>query len=254
MPADRRRRLLLAAGLGAVAAVGWPGVASARGLPGMTDGPFYPSLAYRARSLDWDADLTAVRGRDADGQPLPRARGEHLDLHGAVRDAAGRAVDGAEIEIWQCDVFGSYRHPRGAGERIDSGFQGFGATRSDARGGYRFRTIRPAPYPGRTPHIHVKLRHPGLRRGDFAAVRRRRVRQCRRLPLSPPRRRRSPGSRVAAAACAGRRAGALDRRARPRRRQLAGPLPRPAPGARAAHASPVSLPSAASRASRSLRQ
>ena len=33
------------------------------------------------------------------------------------------------------------------------------ATRSDARGGYRFRTIRPVPYPGRTPHIHVKLRH-----------------------------------------------------------------------------------------------
>jgi protocatechuate 3,4-dioxygenase beta subunit len=35
-----------------------------------------------------------------------------------------------------------------------------GATRTDAQGRYRFRTIRPAPYPGRTPHIHVKLRHP----------------------------------------------------------------------------------------------
>jgi protocatechuate 3,4-dioxygenase beta subunit len=161
MNADRldRRRLIVAAGLGAVAAAALPAVASARGLPAMTDGPFYPSLAYRARSLDWDADLTMVRGRAPDGQPLPRARGEHLDLHGAVRDGDGRAVDGAEIEIWQCDSFGSYRHPRGAGERIDAGFQGFGATRSDARGGYRFRTIRPVPYPGRTPHIHVKLRH-----------------------------------------------------------------------------------------------
>jgi protocatechuate 3,4-dioxygenase beta subunit len=157
-----RRRLIVAASLGAVAAVGLPVVASARGLPAMTDGPFYPSLAYRARSLDWDADLTMVRGRAPDGQPLPRARGEHLDLHGAVRDGEGRVVDGAEIEIWQCDTFGSYRHPRGAGERIDAGFQGFGATRSDARGGYRFRTIRPVPYPGRTPHIHVKLRHPAF--------------------------------------------------------------------------------------------
>ena len=128
----------------------------------MTDGPFYPSLAYRARSLDWDADLTTVRGRAPDGQPLPKARGEHLDLHGVVRDGSGRAVDGAEIEIWQCDAFGSYRHPRGAGDRIDAGFQGFGATRSDGRGGYRFRTIRPVPYPGRTPHIHVKLRHPAF--------------------------------------------------------------------------------------------
>ncbi len=161
MDAERldRRRLIVAAGAGVVAAIGFPALAAARGLPPMTDGPFYPSLAYRARSLDWDADLTTVRGRAPDGQPLPRARGEHLDLHGVVRDAAGRAIDGAEVEIWQCDAFGSYRHPRGAGDRIDAGFQGFGATRGDARGSYRFRTIRPVPYPGRTPHIHVKLRH-----------------------------------------------------------------------------------------------
>ncbi|HWJ57140.1 MAG TPA: hypothetical protein VNR90_12970, partial [Vicinamibacterales bacterium] len=106
--------------------------------------------------------LTTVRGRAPDGQPLPKARGEHLDLHGIVRDGGGRAVDGAEIEIWQCDAFGSYRHPRGATGRIDAGFQGFGATRSDGRGGYRFRTIRPVPYPGRTPHIHVKVRHPSF--------------------------------------------------------------------------------------------
>ena len=153
------RRRLLAAGGGAIAWLALPGGAWSRGLPAMTDGPFYPSLSYRTRSLDWDADLTAVRGRTPDGQPQPPARGEHLDLHGVVRDDKGRAVDGAEIEIWQCDVFGSYRHPRGGGDRIDAGFQGFGATRSDGRGGYRFRTIRPVPYPGRTPHIHVKLRH-----------------------------------------------------------------------------------------------
>jgi protocatechuate 3,4-dioxygenase beta subunit len=157
----QRRRLILAAGAGSIAN-GAPALAWARGLPAMTDGPFYPSIAYRARSLDWDADLTTVRGRTPDGQPLARARGEHLDLHGVVRDSAGRVVDGAEIEIWQCDAVGSYRHPRGAGDRIDAGFQGFGATRSDARGGYRFRTIRPVPYPGRTPHIHVKLRHPAF--------------------------------------------------------------------------------------------
>ena len=163
LPQPRRRRLVLAAGLGTAAAVvSFPGLVSARGLPPMTDGPFYPNLAYRARSLDWDADLTTVRGRAPDGQPLPRARGELLDLHGIVQDGTGRAVDGAEIEIWQCDVHGSYRHPRGAGERIDAGFQGFGATRSDARGGYRFRTIRPVPSSGRTPHIHVKLRHPSF--------------------------------------------------------------------------------------------
>ena len=154
------RRRLLVGSAGALATVGCPRLAIAAGLPRMTDGPFYPPLAYRARSVDWDADLTTVRGNAPDGQPLPRARGEHLDLRGAVLDADGRVVDGAEVEIWQCDAVGSYRHPRGAGDRVDIGFQGFGSTRTDARGVYRFRTIRPVPYPGRTPHIHVKLRHP----------------------------------------------------------------------------------------------
>ena len=155
---DRRR--LVIAGVGAVAAVGWPPLAIARGLPPMTDGPFYPwDCLPRPRSLDWDADLTNVRGRAPDGQPTPPARGEHLDLHGVVRDGNGRTIDGAEIEIWQCDAFGSYRHPRGAGDRVDVGFQGFGATRSDARGGYAFAPSGRCRTLGRTPHIHVKLRH-----------------------------------------------------------------------------------------------
>lgn len=129
-------------------------------LPGMTEGPFYPSAEWRSRQLDWDADLTRVTrsaGRDA-----PRALGEWLDLGGRVVDARGRPIDGAEIEIWQCDVYGSYRHPRGAGSKVDEAFQGFGSTRSDAQGVYRFRTIKPVPYPGRAPHIHVRLRHPSF--------------------------------------------------------------------------------------------
>jgi protocatechuate 3,4-dioxygenase beta subunit len=57
-----------------------------------------------------------------------------------------------------------YRHPATERDRdaADPGFQGFGATRSAGDGGYRFRTIKPVPYPGRTPHIHVKLRHPSF--------------------------------------------------------------------------------------------
>ena len=129
-------------------------------LPGMTEGPFYPSAEWRSRQLDWDADLTRVTrstGRDA-----PRALGEWLDLGGHVVDTRGRSIDGAEIEIGQCDVYGSYRHPRGAGSKVDEAFQGFGSTRSDAQGVYRFRTIKPVPYPGRAPHIHVRLRHPSF--------------------------------------------------------------------------------------------
>jgi protocatechuate 3,4-dioxygenase beta subunit len=157
-----RRRLLGAAGT-ALAFVAMPALAAARtALPRMTDGPFYPSPAYRARALDWDADLTTVRGALPDGQPRPRASGQPLDLFGSIVDAGGRPVDKAEIEIWQCDAFGSYRHPRGAGSRVDDGFQGFGSSLGDAGGVFRFRTIRPVPYPGRTPHIHVKVRHPSF--------------------------------------------------------------------------------------------
>lgn len=155
-----RRRLLQRAATGA-AVLGLPALALADGLPRMTEGPFYPSPSWRARQLDWDADLTRVnRGSGAAAGPVARAEGEWLDLGGRLLDAQGRAVDGATVEIWQCDVHGSYRHPQGAGQRVDEGFQGFGSVRTDAQGHYRFRTIRPAPYPGRTPHIHVRLRHP----------------------------------------------------------------------------------------------
>jgi protocatechuate 3,4-dioxygenase, beta subunit len=150
------RRRCLATLVGGAATLAWPSLALA-GLPAMTEGPFYPSADWRARELDWDADLTRVNRTI--GGTAPRAAGEWLDLGGSVVDAKGRAVDGAEIEIWQCDVHGSYRHPRGAGERVDAAFQGFGSTRSDAQGLYRFRTIKPVRYPGRAPHIHVRLRH-----------------------------------------------------------------------------------------------
>ena len=36
-------------------------------------------------------------------------------------------------------------------------FQGFGQSITDAKGQYSFRTIKPVPYPGRTPHIHLKV-------------------------------------------------------------------------------------------------
>ena len=57
-----------------------------------------------------------------------------------------------------------YRHPDVASEpgRYDEGFQGFGAARSGRDGSLRLRTIKPVPYPGRTPHIHVKLVHATL--------------------------------------------------------------------------------------------
>ena len=156
-----RRTLLAATASSACAALALPALASSRrALAAMTDGPFYPPSRWRERGPlrgDWDADLTRV---ERAGQVL-NARGEHLGLQLRLVDSKDRVVDLAQIEIWQCDVLAQYRHPNvemtdGA---HDPGFQGFGAARAGADGTVLMRTIRPVPYPGRTPHIHIKIRH-----------------------------------------------------------------------------------------------
>jgi protocatechuate 3,4-dioxygenase, beta subunit len=144
------RRRIFVMGLGALAAarlLATPALAAdRRPTPKMTEGPFYP----RSFPQDTDADLTRMAGG-------ARASGTPLEVTGIVMDTSGRPRANARIEIWQCDAFGQYHHvgePEGAG---DPNFQGFGAMSTDAEGRYRFRTIRPVPYPGRTPHIHFTV-------------------------------------------------------------------------------------------------
>ena len=115
--------------------------------PRQTEGPYYP----RALPDERDWDLTAVGGTEV------TARGQILHLTGAVRDRAGAALDDAVVDIWQCDINGAYHHVAGGGNNIDAGFQGFGRAVTDRDGRYAFRTIKPVTYPGRTPHIHVKV-------------------------------------------------------------------------------------------------
>ncbi|MCU0773477.1 MAG: intradiol ring-cleavage dioxygenase [Ideonella sp.] len=165
----RRTLLTLFAGAGAGLLVGSPVLAQPRrALVEVSEGPFYPAASWRTRfGTDWDFDLTRVaRTRTPSGEP-PRdepAMGEPLGLDGVVVDTQGRPVDGCDVEIWQCDARAAYHHPRVSLEpgRWDPGFAGFGMLRTAADGRYRFRTIRPVPYPGRTPHIHLKLRHPNF--------------------------------------------------------------------------------------------
>jgi protocatechuate 3,4-dioxygenase beta subunit len=116
--------------------------------PAQTEGPFYPT----AFPADMDNDLVQVRGRAA------QATGTILHLEGRVLDLNGRPVDGALIEIWQCDAQGLYDHPRQPGrDRRDSAFQGYGRMLVVADGRYSFRALKPVAYPGRTPHIHFKV-------------------------------------------------------------------------------------------------
>ena len=116
--------------------------------PGQTEGPFYPT----AFPADADNDLVQVRGQSA------RAMGTVLHLQGRVLDTSGKPLGGATVEIWQCDVNGIYDHPRQSGrDRRDTAFQGFGRIAADASGAYRFRTLKPVAYAGRSPHIHFKV-------------------------------------------------------------------------------------------------
>ena len=117
-----------------------------RPTPAQTEGPFYPVVLPD----DTDFDLLA-HGK------LRYTRGTATWLAGAVTDTTGRPLRGAVVEIWQCDQQGHYQHP-GDGGSADPAFQGFGRVVAGSDGAYRFRTIRPAPYTGRTPHIHVKVR------------------------------------------------------------------------------------------------
>jgi len=143
------RRSLLAAGAAALAARIGAAQAQSPSLqptPSQTEGPFYPV------NLPADSDFDLLRNGLASYQ-----RGQPAWVEGTVLDTGGKPVSGAVVEIWQCDQAGHYHHP-GDGGRADPAFQGFGRVTVASDGRYRFRTLRPAPYSGRTPHIHVKVR------------------------------------------------------------------------------------------------
>ena len=149
-----RRRITLALGAAAIAPLApTPALADTHAAtPRLTEGPFYP----RSFPKDSDGDLTRLAGRG------DVAQGDVLDVSGRVLDRSGRPRAGHRVEIWQCDATGQYHHV-GQGEG-DPAFQGFGAVTTDAEGRYAFRTIKPVPYPGRTPHIHFAVLEGGKRR------------------------------------------------------------------------------------------
>lgn len=117
--------------------------------PRLTEGPFYPDRL----PLDTDNDLIIVNNS------LTPAAGEITHLTGRVLSASGEPIKDAVVEIWQVDNKGVYLHTADSSRRQrDTNFQGFGRFTTGAKGEYRFRTIKPVPYTGRTPHIHVKVK------------------------------------------------------------------------------------------------
>ena len=146
MQMDRRRALKIAAGLAAAPmalparGASLPPTPECRGeqaTPRQTAGPFYTPQTPLKSSF------------------LADAEGERLVLQGYVLDTRCRPLAGAWIDLWHADASGAYDN---------RGFRLRGHQFTDAGGRYRFETIVPGLYPGRTRHVHVKLRAPGMRR------------------------------------------------------------------------------------------
>jgi protocatechuate 3,4-dioxygenase beta subunit len=154
LPTDRRTFLRgLALGAAAFTTPGLFAEELARvHTPRQTEGPFYPDKL----PLDTDNDLLVVN--DA----ITPAVGTVTHLTGRILDAKGQPLRNALVEIWQCDNKGVYLHTRDSSQRQrDTHFQGFGRFLTGQSGEYYFRTIKPVPYPGRTPHIHFKIKRSG---------------------------------------------------------------------------------------------
>ncbi len=106
-----------------------------RPTPPQTAGPFYIPDSPRRNSL---------REGGMPGQPLV--------VTGVVRDTTCRPLAGALLEVWHADSSGRYD---------TRGYRLRGHFFADDAGRYRLETIAPGPYPGRTPHIHVRVEAPG---------------------------------------------------------------------------------------------
>ena len=102
-----------------------------------TEGPFFkPSSPERADLIE------------------PGTAGQPIELVGFVLTPRCKPIPGALVDLWHADNSGEYDN---------SGFRLRGHVRADGEGRYRFRTIVPGIYEGRTRHYHVKVAPPAGR-------------------------------------------------------------------------------------------
>src|SRR5262245_53354498 len=162
---SRRRFLLMSSALSGVVACGNLPSLFAQEKRILTEeqvmGPFYPI----DKPLDRDADLSHLRHRRG------RAKGQIIHLMGRVVNLQGKPLAGIKLEIWQANAHGRYAHINDSNKApLDPNFQGYGMQVTDAKGQFRFKTIKPSAYPtglddwSRPPHIHyyVTGRHEAL--------------------------------------------------------------------------------------------
>jgi protocatechuate 3,4-dioxygenase beta subunit len=124
--------------------------------PALTEGPFFVDERLNRSDIRSDTMTGAVR----DGTPLA------LTFAVSEAGAACTPLAGVMVDVWQCDALGVYSDAQDPtfntkGQDYLRGFQ-----LTDAQGRATFTTIYPGWYPGRTVHIHFKVRtNPNEQRG-----------------------------------------------------------------------------------------
>jgi protocatechuate 3,4-dioxygenase beta subunit len=84
----------------------------------------------------------------------PGTQGRRFELSGFVLTRSCHPLRGAVVDLWHADEKGEYD---------DVGFRYRGHVITALDGTFRFQTIEPAIYTGRTRHYHVKVQAPGSR-------------------------------------------------------------------------------------------
>lgn len=127
--------------------------------PKQTEGPFFVDERLERSDIRVDPSDGSVKS----GVPL------RLTFHvSAIRGAGCNPLSGAIVDVWQCDAIGAYsavNEPGSQSAAAKNFLRGYQVTEAD--GSTQFTTIYPGWYPGRTVHIHFKVRVSGnSRRGQ----------------------------------------------------------------------------------------
>jgi protocatechuate 3,4-dioxygenase beta subunit len=118
--------------------------------PEMTEGPYF---------VDEMLNRSDIRVEPSDNTV---SEGVQLRLVFRVSQISTACIPlaGAQIDVWHCDALGVYSGVRDRSARFDTSNKTFlrGFQITDEEGKAEFITIYPGWYPGRTPHIHFKIR------------------------------------------------------------------------------------------------
>lgn len=121
--------------------------------PEMTEGPYF---------VDEMLNRSDIRSDPSDGSVVEGSAFELTFNISQVGASGCVPLPAAQVDIWHCDAFGTYSDVENAGgKKFLRGYQ-----LTDVNGQAKFITIYPGWYPGRTVHIHFKIR---INRYDFTS-------------------------------------------------------------------------------------